>query len=215
MGARAIHPNRNASTRPSLILASGSPQRRHLLETAGYPFEIVVPRPHAECGLCSRESPGEMAARLAYQKAADVVDQLARDAKLDVPDVIAVIGCDTICDLAGQVLGKPADRDDARRMLTVLSGREHHVLSGLCVWWLPDGPPSVRVARTTLRMDVLEPAQIEEYLESGQWQGKAGAFGYQDRVGWLHVVDGSESNVIGLPLELLAEVLDERSGGGA
>ncbi len=185
-----------------------------MLAEAGYEFQVVVPRPHAECGVCSRESPGEMAARLAYQKAADVVEQLAAPAAAGSGEgAVAVVGCDTICDCLGQTLGKPADRDDAQRMLALLSGREHHVYSGLCVWWLPEGPPSVRVARTTLRMDPLEPGQIEAYLDSGQWQAKAGAFGYQDRAGWLHIVDGSESNVVGLPLELLAELLAE--GGEA
>lgn len=67
----------------------------------------------------------------------------------------------------------------------------------------------MRVAVTRLEMDPLSSEQIEEYLDSGLWENKAGAFGYQDRVGWLHIVEGSESNVIGLPLELLAEMLAE------
>ena len=69
--------------------------------------------------------------------------------------------------------------------------------------------PLVRVAVTTLRMDPLTDAQLDEYLASGQWEGKAGAFGYQDRLGWVHIVEGSESNVVGLPMELLAEMLAE------
>jgi septum formation protein len=92
-------------------------------------------------------------------------------------------------------------------MLQTLSGREHHVFSGLCLWNLPDGQPQVRVAVTTLRMDTLSDAQVDEYLASGGWKGKAGAFGYQDRLGWVHIIQGSESNVVGLPMELLAEML--------
>ena len=69
------------------------------------------------------------------------------------------------------------------------------------------GEPQVRVAVTTLRMDPLCRGRLDEYLAGGQWEGKAGAFGYQDRLGWVHVVEGSESNVVGLPLELLAEML--------
>jgi septum formation protein len=65
------------------------------------------------------------------------------------------------------------------------------------------------VAITRLRMDRLRTAQLDDYLASGQWQGKAGAFGYQDRLGWVHVIEGSESNVVGLPLELLAAMLAE------
>ena len=64
-------------------------------------------------------------------------------------------------------------------------------------------------------MDVLGPSQLDEYIASGEWQGKAGAFGYQDRLGWVHVIEGSESNVVGLPLELLAAMLREIHGGSA
>jgi septum formation protein len=99
-------------------------------------------------------------------------------------------------------------------MLELLSGQEHHVYSGLCLWPLEGGRPQVEVARTTLRMDHLATAQLDEYLSSGLWEGKAGAFGYQDRAGWLHVVEGSESNVIGLPLELLAEMLAQAGWPG-
>jgi len=187
-----------------LILASGSPQRKRLLADAGYAFRIVVPRPNAECGVCSRETPGELVARLARQKAADVVDQLTLCG--DPADGETIVACDTVAECLGQVLGKPADRGHARQILEMLSGREHRVYSGLCLRTLREAG-TTRVARTTLRMDPLTPEQIEEYLESGLWEGKAGAFGYQDRAGWLHIVEGSESNVIGLPMELLAEML--------
>jgi len=118
-----------------------------------------------------------------------------------------ILGCDTVAECDGRILGKPADEHHARQMLKTLRGREHRVFSGLCLWKLPDAKPLVRVAATTLRMDRLSDRQIEEYLAGGQWKGKAGAFGYQDRLGWVHVIEGSESNVVGLPLELLAEML--------
>lgn len=181
-----------------LILASRSPRRRELLAEAGYRFEVMAPEDSAECGLCSGEGPAELVARLALQKAASVARRI---------DAAVVIGCDTVAECHGQILGKPADEDQARRMLKTLSGREHRVLSGLCVWRVPGGEPRVRVALTRLRMDRLTPAQLDDYLKSGQWEGKAGAFGYQDRLGWVHVIEGSESNVVGLPMEMLAEML--------
>ncbi len=188
---------------PMLILASGSPQRRRLLDEAGYRFEVLVPSAKAECGVCSKESPGELVARLAYQKAADAAEQIRQtNAPGDV-----IVGCDTVAECMGRILGKPSNRDHARQMLTLLSGREQRVYSGLCLWPLASGQAQVQVARTTLRMDLLTEREIEEYLASGLWEGKAGAFGYQDRVGWLRIEEGSESNVIGLPLELLAEML--------
>ena len=184
-------------------MASGSPQRRRLLDEAGYRFQVVVPSVKAECGVCSKETPGELVARLAFQKAADVAEQLAGT---DTPDGV-IVACDTVAECVGQILGKPGNREHARQMLALLSGREHRVYSGLCLWLLASGRPQVQVARTTLRMDPLNEGQIEEYLASGLWEGKAGAFGYQDRVGWLRIVEGSESNVVGLPLELLDEML--------
>jgi septum formation protein len=215
-----------------LILASSSPRRRELLAEAGYTFEVVPPAESAEAGPQSSrhvpravgepdidaasadgtrrpatmssqiaaESPAAYVARLAYQKAADVAARI---------DSGLIIACDTVAECEGQILGKPADEADARRMLRRLRGREHHVYSGLCLWPRPVGEPHVRVACTRLQMDGLSDAQIEEYLASGQWKGKAGAFGYQDRLGWVHVVEGSESNVVGLPMELLAAMLEE------
>ena len=191
-----------------LILASGSPQRKALLESAGYPFEVVVPSPQAECGVCSKETPGELVARLAWQKAADVAEQLRHQ---PMPGDL-IVACDTVAECLGQILGKPSDREHARQMLLRLSGRDHRVYSGLCLWPLAGGQPKVQVARTTLQMDPLGEDRIEEYLDSGLWEGKAGAFGYQDRAGWLHIVSGSESNVVGLPLELLEAMLDSWTG---
>ncbi len=188
---------------PKLILASRSPRRRELLIAAGYLFEVHEPSEAAESGSPDEESqdetPSELVARLAYQKAADVARRVDRG---------LILGCDTVAECDGQILGKPDDIDHARRMLKTLSGRRHHVYSGVCLWKLPHGKPDVRVALTELRMDQLTDRQLDEYLTSAAWQGKAGAFGYQDRLGWVHVVNGSESNVVGLPMELLAEMIE-------
>jgi len=181
-----------------IILASSSPRRRELLIAAGYSFTIVEPGAEAECGVCSGESPPELVARLAYQKAADVSTRVGSS---------LLIACDTVAECHGQVLGKPHDESHARRMLELLRGRKHHVYSGLCLWLIPEGEPQVQVAKTTLLMDDLSDAVIDEYLASGLWEGKAGGFGFQDRLGWVRVVDGSETNVVGLPMELLGEMM--------
>ena len=194
-----------------LILASSSPRRRELLKEAGYKFDIISPSMTAECGICSQESPPEFVARMAFQKAEDVVKRLQKQPYLDGSSVTIVIACDTVAECAGQILGKPADVAHARSMLNFLSGREHHVYSGLCLWELPAGATHVKVDRTTLQMERLNAEQLEDYLASELWDGKAGAFGYQDRVGWLRIVEGSESNVVGLPMELLQGMLDEFS----
>jgi septum formation protein len=183
---------------PRLVLASGSPQRRRLLTEAGYRFAVVVPAEHAEDGPALGERAEAYAARMARQKADDVAPAIP---------IGVLIACDTVVECGGEILNKPADEADARRMLTALSGQTHHVYSGLCVWCRPDGAPVVRTAETQLVMSRLSTEVLEEYLASGLWAGKSGAFGYQDRTGWLEIVAGSESNVIGLPLELLGEML--------
>ena len=187
-----------------LILASASPRRRELLAEAGYRFEVLPAQGVDETFDPTRETPAALVQRLAHEKAREVAEQRIA---FPIAARSIVIGCDTIAECKGEVLGKPRDAADARRMLEKLSGQEHRVLSGLCLWPTPENAPLTRLAITVLHMDRLSREQLDEYLASGQWSGKAGAFGYQDRTGWLHVVAGSESNVVGLPLELLAEML--------
>jgi septum formation protein len=183
---------------PQLILASSSPRRRQLLQQAGYDFQVITPSDTAECGICSSETPPELVARLAYQKAEDVAKRLATG---------VIVGCDTVAECLGQILGKPKNRDHAREMLTLLRGREHRVYSGLCLWRRPEDQVSVQVEVTRLVMDPISDAELEAYLDTDQWEGKAGAFGYQDGLDWVHILEGSESNVVGLPLELLERML--------
>ena len=183
-----------------LVLASQSPQRRTLLERAGYAFEIVPPSDGAERGFCAGESPAEFVCQLARQKAADVANLI---------DDGIVLGCDTIAECRGRVFGKPRDAMHAREMLELLRGQVHHVYSGLCLWCRPSDDVHVDVATTRLRMAPIMDEQLDAYLASGGWIGKAGAFGYQDRIGWLEILAGSESNVIGLPLELLAQMREK------
>jgi septum formation protein len=188
-----------------LILASRSPRRRELLAEAGYQFEVIPPDEDVECGVCSESGPAGLVAELAYRKAATVAKQL----QIKSSPAPLILAADTVAECDGFILGKPRDEGDARAMLTRLSGREHRVLSGVCLWPLVDLQPLVRVAVTRLRMDPLTDSQLDEYLHSGAWEGKAGAFGFQDRLGWVHIVEGSESNVVGLPMELLVEMLAE------
>lgn len=187
-----------------LILASGSPQRTALLKSSGYTFDSMAPQIDEGEGLCSHCGPAELVATLALRKAADVVGRMdaAGDGTLPV-----VIGCDTVAECGGEILGKPQNVEHARKMLQRLSGQPHRVYSGLCLWPTATGIPITEVAVTELQMDHLSEEQIEQYLQAGAWEGKAGAFGYQDGPDWLKITKGSASNVIGLPLELLAEML--------
>jgi len=183
----------------TFTLASSSPRRFELLTNAGYEFNVEPPADTAECGICTNETPPETVARLAYQKAGDV----ARRHESGL-----FVGCDTVAECCGQMLGKPVDRDHAKEMLSLLRGRVHHVYSGLCLWRRPGDMTEVKVASTKLKMGPITDTQMEDYLDSDKWEGKAGGFGYQDGNDWLEVIAGSESNVVGLPLELFAEMLE-------
>ncbi len=186
-----------------LILASGSPRRAQLLSAAGYAFQVVLPTEGAEDAAMPDESAEQVVRRLAFQKAADVAQRVSN---------ALVLAADTLAVCDGQLLGKPQDREHAQWMLRQLSGRIHSVLSGICLWDVPSGRQLTDVVRTDLVMMPLEDAVLQQYLDSRRWEGKAGAFGYQDGNDWLRILDGgSESNVVGLPMERLAELLAQFS----
>ena len=187
------------TTNKPLILASTSPRRKQLLTEFGYQFETDPPSDDAECGVCSGETPPELVVRLARQKAVDVAVRY---------NFAIILGCDTVAECYGQVLGKPRDRADARRMLSLVRGKEHRVHSGICLWIRPEDQVLLQVDTTTLFMDDVSDEHLEDYLDTNKWEGKAGAFGYQDGWDWLHVTKGSETNVVGLPMELLETMLD-------
>ena len=193
---------------PELILASSSPRRQELMREAGFAFRVVEPDPQVECGMCSSGGPAELVHELAFRKATDVVEQLMA-APRDRRQVL--LAADTVAECQGQILGKPVNEDHARQMLELMRGRQHHVLTGICVWDLPleaaNSTPEVAVVATTLKMDLITDQDIDDYLASGAWDGKAGGFGYQDRLGWIHIEHGSESNVVGLPMEKVTPLL--------
>lgn len=191
----------NNSTR-RLVLASQSPRRRELLNSLQIPFEVRIPDANAEPDDAQPEvgeSIPEFVRRLAIQKASNVAGGL--------PYPALVIGCDTVADVDGLLLGKPKDRQDAARMLNLLSGRRHSVWSGLCVIDSATHRLSAGIAESQLEMLTLSPSELNDYLDSLDWQGKSGAFGYQDGHPWLKIVSGTAENVVGLPLDLLRSML--------
>ena len=195
---------------PRFILASGSPRRRQLLAEAGYEFDVLPPREEVECGICSTGGPAALVTELAMSKALDVAAQMKDRGELSGSPTV-ILACDTVAECGGEVLGKPADEAHARSMLERLRGTVHRVYSGVCVWQLAAGAvsaePDVQLAVSELRMDRIDDDALDEYLASGLWRGKAGAFGCQDRVGWLHLTCGTESNVVGLPMDLIVDML--------
>ena len=193
------------------MLASGSPRRAELARSEGWDFVIVPPPEAAETEACPRgpaESLEAFVTRLARAKAEAVIAQGVRG---------MILACDTLSEVEGVPLGKPADREDARRMLRALSGRRHRVVSGVCLW--PSDGNEIRAAPLTghaesvLVMPPLSESFISGYLDTGLWEGKAGACGFQDGHVPLELVAGSPSNVVGLPLELLRELFGQLPSG--
>lgn len=162
-------------------------------------FRVVPPCESAEDAIRAGESTSQYVARLANQKADDVRSQIDSDE--------LVLACDTVAECDGKILGKPRDRSHAGEMLRWMRGREHYVISGVCLSRASDQRILVENDETLLRMDQVADEALEAYLDTGLWAGKAGAFGYQDGIDWVHILRGSESNVVGLPMELLARML--------
>ena len=189
-----------------IVLASGSPQRQKLLANAGYEFEIMPPDDSVESGICSSCGPAELVLDLAARKAAHIASQWL----VDLASPTLIIACDTVAECGGSSLANPAMKTTLAVCWNRLRGTRHRVYSGLCLWLLTPQvktAPRTRIAITELEMQNLTDAEIDDYLATELWQGKAGAFGLQDRPTWLSIVAGSESNVIGLPMELLSEMM--------
>ena len=183
------------SLETSLILASQSPRRRQLLTEAGFKFTVRAPSDEVERGICSSCSPEDTVLEGAFLKARAIAKGV---------DEGLVLAADTVAECQAEVLGKPTDRDHAERMLRLMSGKTHRVLTGVCLWDCPSNRRVCFLEQTVLKMDALSNEQLNEILDSDSWVGKAGGFGYQDGLDWLHVESGLESNVVGLPVEKLA-----------
>ena len=184
----------------TLILASSSPRRRELLTQAGYKFSVEA------SSVAEVRRPGEdairFATRLAREKAQEV---FARHA--DSPGV-TVLGADTVVVCDGKVVGKPQDGGDAVRILSLLSGRTHQVVTGAAVVW---GPGAMEVAAevTQVTMRSLAPQEIADYVAGGEPMDKAGAYAIQGFAGrWIPRISGCYFNVVGLPLALVASMLE-------
>lgn len=183
-----------------LVLASQSPRRRELLEKAGYTFEVVpstVDESKLGAGLASQA----YTCALARAKAVEVADRF--------PDRL-VLGADTIVDCQGEIIGKPRDVQDAEAIVRRLFGQPHQVITGMALIWRDRDLEIVKADVTVVYPKNMTEEDIRFHIEGGSWKGKAGAYAIQetgDR--FVDHLEGSFSNVVGLPLELLEKLLDE------
>ena len=177
-----------------MYLASTSPRRSQLLGSAGVDYRPVEPGPE----VAGDGPPVDLAQQRAASK--------ARGARVDGPDGW-VLGVDTVVEHAGDELGKPRDRDQARRHLRRLAGADHVVHTALCLIGHPGGVEHHEVVHARVRCRELADEEIERYLATDAWRGKAGAYGIQDEAcDFMEIVEGDLDTVIGLPLATLARL---------
>lgn len=187
-----------------IILASGSPRRKELLEAAGIKFEVIV----SDADESSVKSDG-VPVNIYVQELALL--KAAATAKLVIKDKNAVIiAADTVVSVDGKILGKPDDAEDAFSMLSMLSGRAHEVYSGFCVMRIKDGKTVCRAVKTDVHFKTLSEDKIWRYIATGEPADKAGSYGIQG-IGGLLVdkIEGDYQNVVGLSVSALSDVLEE------
>lgn len=194
-----------------LILASQSPRRRELALAAGWDVVVAVPPAAAEDHALPRQPNEDIPAyvtRLARIKAAAVAE---RNPDKDRP----ILACDTVGEIDDLPLGKPQDISDARRMIMTISGRYHRVFTGVSLW-LPDTTNSSgwhcqeSCAKSIVYLEPMSNENVEAYLATGSWKGKAGSCGLQDGLLPLHLTSGSADTVIGLPVALVESLFNQR-----
>jgi septum formation protein len=185
-----------------LLLASRSPQRRAILEQLGIPFDAVEPR-YEEVPPPELADATQIVREYAQGKARSVADEA---------DGRPVLGVDTEVVLQGLIFGKPADATEAEHMLEELSGKTHVVMSGLCL--ITPGWEEVEHEGTRVTFRELTPRDLAAYVETREWEGRAGAYAIQGRgAALVRSIEGDYLNVVGLPASCLVRLLAERFAG--
>jgi len=183
----------------SIILASASPRRKQLLANAGYEFKVVIPDINESAFPPECLEPCEHAKKLALAKAKTVAAKY--------PDSL-VIGADTIVDFNGQIIGKPTDAEDAERITRKLFSKAHKVITAVALVRLSDNIKIVKSDITDVYPKKMTTEQITKHIKSESWRDKAGAYAIQENGDeFVEKIEGSLTNVMGLPMELLQQIL--------
>ena len=186
-------------SKTTIILASASPRRKQLLTEAGYKFKVIPPGIDESVFLFDGINPCEYAERLALAKAKDVAA---------VYQDCLVLGADTVVDFNGQIIGKPADAEEAERITKKLFSAPHKVITAVAIVRLSDGTELSESDTTVVYPRKLTDEQIAEHIKGNSWQGKAGAYAIQETGDkFIEKIEGSLTNVMGLPMELLQQLL--------
>jgi len=185
----------------SIILASASPRRRQLLAEAGYKFKVVPSDIDESAFQITDASACEYAKRLALAKAKNVAERF--------PDCL-VISADTVVDFNGEIIGKPADAKEAKQITRKLFSAPHKVITCVAIVRLNDGTELSETDVTTVYPKKLTGEQIAKHIKGGTWRGKAGAYAIKETGDeFVERIEGSLTNVMGLPIELLQKLLEK------
>jgi septum formation protein len=183
----------------SIVLASASPRRKELLAEAGYEFAVFSPDVDESAFIAEGVGPREYAKRLALAKAKSVAERF-RDC--------LVIGADTVVDFDGEIIGKPSDAKEAEQITRKLFSKPHKVITAVAVVRERDGIELVESDSTTVYPRTMSDEQLAEHIKGKSWQDKAGAYAIQeDDDEFVERIEGSLTNVMGLPMELLRRLL--------
>jgi septum formation protein len=186
---------------PQIILASASPRRKELMEKAGYIFDVLRSDINESDFPVGNFEPVEYAKQLALAKAETVAK--------DYPDAI-IIGADTVADFNGDIIGKPQDQKHAEQITRKLFSGPHKVTTGLAVVKLKDNLQLVESDTTVVYPRKMSERQLAGHIKGGTWRGKAGAYAIQETGDeFVERIEGSLTNVMGLPMELLERMLSE------
>lgn len=171
-----------------IILASASPRRKEILQLADLDFDIM---PSNAEEITTKTAPQEVVMELASIKAKDIYEQSDKQSM--------IVGADTVVAYQGQILGKPSDKEDAKRMLSMLSGQTHEVYTGVCV--IEDGEVKTFYEETKVMFYDISEDEIDHYIQTGEPMDKAGSYGIQGKAAvFIKGIEGDYYNVVGFPI---------------
>lgn len=179
-----------------IILASASPRRKEILELADLKFDVM---PSDAQEITTKTAPNEVVMELALIKAKDIYKKSEKQSM--------IVGADTVVAYQGQILGKPTDEADAKRMLTMLSGQTHEVYTGVCI--IEDGKTKTFYEETKVTFYEISDEQIDHYIKTGEPMDKAGSYGIQGKAAvFIKGIEGDYYNVVGFPIaRFLQEII--------
>ncbi|MBN1214974.1 MAG: septum formation protein Maf [Candidatus Lokiarchaeota archaeon] len=187
----------------NLILASKSTDRKEIFKTMDINIKYIDSDINEEIFKAKIKDPIKLVKKLAHVKVLNVIDKIQ-----SIYNDAIIIGADTIVELEGEIIGKPLDEDDAIRILGKLSGKKHNIFTGISILRLPERKNIIDYDKTEVEFLSLSDDEIDLYIQTQEWKGKAGAYSLREKAGlFIKSIKGSHSNILGLPMQKLYKIL--------